>query len=178
MKGIYTLLFSLIVLVMFSACNDEWKEEQFEHYISFKAPINSNGVTRINLSYSETGKTTYRLPILVSGSTKNDRDITVKIGIDADTLRTLNIARFSSREDLWYREMPSKHYSFPETVQIKAGENVGYLDIEFDLTGLDLVDKWNTNRIIVSIIVKHYSASCLLMIIRVHTVVLTYKASW
>ena len=68
MKGIYTLLFSLIVLVMFSACNDEWKEEQFEHYISFKAPINSNGVTRINLSYSETGKTTYRLPILVSGS--------------------------------------------------------------------------------------------------------------
>ncbi len=86
--------------------------------------------------------------------------------------------------------MPSKHYSFPETVQIKAGENVGYLDIEFDLTGLDLVDKWvlpltiedaqmvNTNRIIVSIIVKHYSASCLLMIIRVHTVVLTYKASW
>lgn len=56
MKGIYTLLFSLIVLVMFSACNDEWKEEQFEHYISFKAPINSNGVTRINLSYSETGK--------------------------------------------------------------------------------------------------------------------------
>ena len=29
MKGIYTLLFSLIVLVMFSACNDEWKEEQF-----------------------------------------------------------------------------------------------------------------------------------------------------
>ena len=85
MKGIYTLLFSLIVLVMFSACNDEWKEEQFEHYISFKAPINSNGVTRINLSYSETGKTTYRLPILVSGSTKNDRDITVKIGIDADS---------------------------------------------------------------------------------------------
>ena len=57
MKGIYTLLFSLIVLVMFSACNDEWKEEQFEHYISFKAPINSNGGTRINLSYSETGKT-------------------------------------------------------------------------------------------------------------------------
>ena len=97
MKGIYTLLFSLIALVMFSACNDEWKEEQFEHYISFKAPINSNGVTRINLSYSETGKTTYRLPILVSGSTKNDRDITVKIGIDTDTLRTLNIARFSSR---------------------------------------------------------------------------------
>ncbi|MCS3228291.1 DUF4973 domain-containing protein [Bacteroides thetaiotaomicron] len=40
---------------MFSACNDEWKEEQFEHYISFKAPINSNGGKfRINLSYSET----------------------------------------------------------------------------------------------------------------------------
>lgn len=142
MKGIYTLLFSLTAIVIFSACNDEWKEEQFEHYISFKAPINSNGVTRINLSHSETGKTTYRLPVLVSGSTKNDRDITVKIGIDTDTLRTLNIARFASREDLWYRQLPTEHYSFPETVHIKAGENVGYLDIEFDLSNLDLVDKW------------------------------------
>ena len=93
MKGIYTLLFSLIVLVMFSACNDEWKEEQFEHYISFKAPINSNGVTRINLSYSETGKTTYRLPILVSGSTKNDRDITVKIGIAFPVAKTFGIGK-------------------------------------------------------------------------------------
>ncbi|MCS2309389.1 DUF4973 domain-containing protein [Bacteroides thetaiotaomicron] len=81
--------------------------------------------------------------MLVSGSTKNDRDITIKIGIDADTLRTLNIARFSVAKTFGIGEMPSKHYSFPETVQIKAGENVDYLDIEFDLTGLDLVDKWS-----------------------------------
>ena len=43
MKGIYTLLFSLIVLVMFSACNDEWKEEQFEHYISLKHRLTAMG---------------------------------------------------------------------------------------------------------------------------------------
>ena len=127
---------------MFCACNDEWKDEQFAHYISFKAPINDNGVTLIYVPQTETGKTTYRLPVLVSGSTLNDRDVTVKIGIDPDTLRTLNIARFASRTDLWYKELPQKHYSFPETVQIKAGENIAYLDIEFDLNDLDLVDKW------------------------------------
>lgn len=87
-------------------------------------------------------KRPYRLPVLVSGSTDNNRNISVKVGIDTDTLRTLNIARFASREDLWYRELPSKHYSFPETVEIKAGENIGYLDIEFNLNDLDLVDKW------------------------------------
>ncbi len=142
MKKIYSILCSIAILTIFCACNDEWKDEQFEHYISFKAPINSNGVTRINLPHTETGKTTYRLPVLVSGSTDNDRDITVKIGIDSDTLRVLNIARFASREDLWYKELPSQYYSFPETVNIKAGENIAYLDIEFSLDGLDLVDKW------------------------------------
>lgn len=142
MKRIYTLLTALSLLACFSACNDEWEDEQFEHYVSFKAPINSNGVTRINIPHTETGKTTYRLPVLVSGSTLNDRDITVKVGVDPDTLRTLNIARFSSREDLWYKELPSKHYKFPETVHIEAGKNIAYLDIEFSLDGLDLVDKW------------------------------------
>lgn len=75
MKGIYTLLFSLIVLVMFSACNDEWKEEQFEHYISFKAPINSNGVTR-------------KLTCLIAKREKQPIDC---LSLSADRLKTIAI---------------------------------------------------------------------------------------
>lgn len=142
MKRIYSLLFSLTVLVLFGSCNDEWKDEQYEHYVSFKAPINSNGVTRINLPYKVAGSTTYQLPLIVSGSTTNDRRMTVRVGIDTDTLQTLNIARFASREDLYYRLLGSQHYSFPETVEINKGEDVAYLNIDFNLSNLDLVEKW------------------------------------
>ena len=143
MKGIfYTLLVSFLSLAVFTGCNDEWEDEQFAHYVSFKAPINNNGVTRIYVRQTEDGKITYRLPILVSGSTLNDRDFDVHIAVDADTLVDLNIARFSNREDLYYIELGEQHYSFPETVHVNAGENIAYLDIDFDLTGLDLVEKW------------------------------------
>ena len=125
MKGIfYTLLVSFLSLAVFTGCNDEWEDEQFAHYVSFKAPINNNGVTRIYVRQTEDGKITYRLPILVSGSTLNDRDFDVHIAVDADTLVDLNIARFSNREDLYYIELGEQHYSFPETVHVNAGENI------------------------------------------------------
>ena len=41
------LLYLLPIAGLCSSCNDEWENEQFTHYISFKAPINSDGVSRI-----------------------------------------------------------------------------------------------------------------------------------
>ena len=40
------LLYLLPIAGLCSSCNDEWENEQFTHYISFKAPINSDGVSR------------------------------------------------------------------------------------------------------------------------------------
>lgn len=142
MKRIYNLLFALTALVIFGSCNNEWTDELYEHYVSFKAPINSNGVSRINLPYKVDEVTTYQLPVIVSGSTTNQQRLTVRIGIDTDTLNVLNEARFSSRTDLYYRILDAKHYSFPETVEILPGENSALLNIDFDLAGLDLVEKW------------------------------------
>lgn len=142
MKRIYNLLFALVALVAFGSCNDEWTEELYEHYVSFKAPINSNGVSRINIPYKAGQVSTYQLPVLVSGSTANQQKLMVKIGIDKDTLDVLNEARFSSRDELYYKELDAKHYSFPETVEIQPGENSTLLNIDFNLTGLDLVEKW------------------------------------
>lgn len=44
------LLYLLPIAGLCSSCNDEWENEQFTHYISFKAPINSDGVSRINVA--------------------------------------------------------------------------------------------------------------------------------
>ena len=108
-----------------SSCNDEWENEQFTHYISFKAPINSDGVSRINVRYrSGNEKTTFQLPIIVSGSTTNERNITVHVGLDTDTLKVLNQERFNNRTDLYYQVLPKKFYSHSETVLINAGQDV------------------------------------------------------
>lgn len=45
------LLLLAAMLVAPLSCNDEWKSEQYEHYISFKAPIDDNGVSRISVRY-------------------------------------------------------------------------------------------------------------------------------
>lgn len=137
-----------------TSCNDEWKDEQYEHYISFSAPLNDQGTTNIYVPYTRKkdgqpllgkGKSSYQLPIIVSGSTLNDRNITVEVAHDADTLVSLNNARYSTRRDLYYRDMGDNQFdfvSYPETGHINAGERVGLLDLNFDFNNIDMSDKW------------------------------------
>lgn len=77
--------------------------------ISFKAPVGSNGIYDIYMRYRDDGTASYKLPVLVSGTKTNGRDITVNIGVDNDTLAILNTERFAvNREDLWFRQLPEK----------------------------------------------------------------------
>lgn len=142
MKKIYNLLFILAALTIFSSCNDEWKAEQYDRYVSFKAPLNAQGVTRLYVRYKEDGSTNYKLPVIVSGSTTNDKNITVHVAVDPDTLATLNTEQFQSRTELFYRQLDSKYFTMPDAVNVKAGENISLLDIDFTLKDIDLVDKW------------------------------------
>ena len=78
------------------SCNDEWKDEQYEQYISFRAPLNDQGVTPIYVPYTRkgadgtplfgNGMSNYQLPVIVSGSTHNNRDLEVHVAHDPDTL--------------------------------------------------------------------------------------------
>ena len=152
-------LMLLVALPFLTACNDEWKDEQYAHYISFKAPLNDNGVTAVYVPYTRhnddgtpeigKGKSYYDLPVLVSGSTDNDRDINVKIGI-SDTLQTLNFERFGNPTyrnditDLYYKNMQD-YASFPAEILIPKGENKTLMRVNFDFTkdgGIDMVEKW------------------------------------
>lgn len=141
MKKIYTYLVVLASAMLATSCNEEWNDEQYEQYISFKAPINDTGVTDIHVRYKEGGKATYKLPVIVSGSTMNGQDRTVHIGVDTDTLDILNASRFG-REDLYYMPMEAHRYEFPSTINISAGTSTALLDVKFDLTGIDMFKKW------------------------------------
>ncbi|MDH5826008.1 DUF4973 domain-containing protein [Sphingobacterium faecium] len=142
MKKTYIQLFLFLLLLVFSGCNDEWKDEQFENFVSFKAPLTNEGVSNIYVRYKGDQKTTFMLPLIVSGSTLNDKNMTINVAVDADTLNILNYERFQNREDFYYRELNSQYFSISPTVGIKSGENTTLMPIDFTLKNIDMVDKW------------------------------------
>ncbi len=155
MQKIYTLIVLMAVALLGTSCNDEWKEEQYDHYIGFRSPLNNKGVTEVYVPYSRKstdgtyatgeGRSNYQLPVIVSGSTINQQNIKVHVALDPDTLENLNIARFQHRTDLFYQDMGTAelgYVTFPGTVDFKAGEDVSLLDISFDFRGIDMSQKW------------------------------------
>lgn len=138
-----------------AACNDDWEDEQYSQYVSFKAPLNTEGssvgvttiyvpYTRVNDEgqpvYGEHGLSSYNLPLIVSGSTDNARDITAHVA-HSDTLDILNFERFGNRSEIWYNDM-SAYASYPESIVIPKGENIGLLPVSLDFRGIDLNDRY------------------------------------
>ena len=86
MKKLYILGMMLGVCAVFSSCNDEWKDELYVEMVSLKAPLGSQGVHDIYVRYQSDGSGSFLLPVIVSGSRENARNIDVKISVDNDTL--------------------------------------------------------------------------------------------
>lgn len=138
------ILFYTIVALLgmsFTACEDEWKSEQYQKYVAFVR----SGYTETYLnSNTADGVIHYKIPVEISGSTNNERRVTVQVDLDPDTLVAHNRTMFYTRDDLFFRQLNETHYSFPNgtTVTIPAGENIGYLNIDFRISDLDLVEKY------------------------------------
>lgn len=145
----------MLAAVGLTSCNNDWTEEQYFQYVSFKAPLDTEGssvgvttvyipFTRVNEDgtpiYGE-GLSSYNLPMIVSGSTDNARDIIAHVA-HSDTLDILNIERFSiNRPEIWYKDM-SEYASYPESIKIPKGENIGLLPIMMDFRTIDLSDRY------------------------------------
>ncbi|MDR0863370.1 MAG: DUF4973 domain-containing protein [Candidatus Symbiothrix sp.] len=140
MKKIQLFLYTALACFFFSSCNEEWKDELFEKAVSFE----NSGVTNVYLKYSSKGGViSYKIPVLVNGTTQNSEDIQVTVALDPDTLNLYNIDRFRSREDLYFKQLAPQHYEFQSmTGTIHKGEDVGFVDVNFKLDGLDLVEKY------------------------------------
>lgn len=144
-----------LMLASAASCNDEWTEEQYTQYVSFKAPLNTSGTsvgvttvyvpyTRSNADgtplYGQEGMSHYMLPMLISGSTDNARDVVAHVA-HSDTLDILNVARFSTRTELFYKDM-SEFASYPSTLSIPKGQNLELLPIKLDFRNIDLTDRY------------------------------------
>lgn len=136
MKKVYIYCVMLLaVAISFSACNNEWEDELFEQSVSFV----KNGVYSTYVKYKSDGKVSYQLPVTISGSTDNTKNLHVQIGLDPDTLNTLNFERFRYRDDLYYLQLDQKYYSIPDMfVDIPANSKTALLNIDFSLSGINL----------------------------------------
>lgn len=138
-KAIYMLVAASL---MFGACNDVWEEEQYEQYVSFKAPVSNQTVTKVRVKYDEEG-IRYQLPLLVSGTTINGRDLDVHVGVDNDTLQIYNVEHFGEENEyLWFRQLGEARYLFNPVTRIPAGESSALIDIQLDFGGLDFSENW------------------------------------
>lgn len=142
MKKLHIAIFLFSLSVICGSCNDEWKDEQFKHLVSFKAPLTNEGISNIYVRYKSDEKTVFQQPLVVSGSTTIEKGMTVHIAVDADTLDVLNYERFQNREDFYYRELKSSYFSVPPTVAIQPGESTALLAIDFTLKDIDMTEKW------------------------------------
>ena len=141
MKKIHILLIALIILSC-TSCNEEVTKEQYSQLVSFKANINSKGITPIYVRYKPDGIVDYSLPIIVSGTKVNKENLDVYVGIDSDTLKVLNEERFNTRKELYYKELQDNFFEMPEFGNVNANNSTGLFPISFSLKGIDLVEKW------------------------------------
>lgn len=150
MKKIYYLYVAMITAICCVSCNNEWESEQYVQMAAFTTELNSSGVAPAYIRFNPGGTVRYKLPIVISGSTNNTRNRTIHFAVDRDTLAILNWERYGDRKELYYKgiyEYP-EYFSFPETIEIPAGESTAVLPIDFTLGGLnganplDLSDKW------------------------------------
>lgn len=141
-KNIYLLFLMLTTALGFVSCKDEWKEEQFSQMASFKAIPGAQGATWTYLRYSPDGKVRFELPVIMSGSTTNNKSRTIHIGLDPDTLARLNREQYGHRQELYFRQLDSKYYNLPQTVTVPEGQSTVTLPIDFTMGDLDQSDKW------------------------------------
>jgi len=133
-------MLGFIASLFLCSCNEEWTTEQYENNVSF---VNNNMVN-VYIKYSSTGGViNYNIPVILSGSTENKSTFDVSIALDPDTMPNLNFDRFRFRDDLYFTQLDSAFYEFPSmTTTIKAGSNIGYVNMNFKLSGIDMINKY------------------------------------
>lgn len=138
MKNRYIL--ALIGCLLICSCNKEWQDELFQKSVSFV----NHGVVEVRVKYSALGgNIPVKVPVMISGSTENNTNVSITIDLDKDTLTNLNFDRFRLRKDLYFNELPKEFYQFASmNTTIPSGSNVGLLDLNLKLDGLDFSNKY------------------------------------
>lgn len=135
MKKILITIIALSGLLV--ACEDALvRGELFEK----KVLINQNGFREYELNYFKAQNSTVDTTfcVAVSGTTDSDKDVTVTLDINADTLAGYNWDKFRNDKSRYYELLPEECYTMQtEGITIKAGDEYAEVPVTFHLDKFD-----------------------------------------
>ena len=136
MNKLYVYTASLLMTCAAVSCDSTIPDEQFVKKVS----LTKNGMQKYNIDYTEEGIFHLNVPVSINGTSKNDQNIEVTVGLAPDTLAAYNFERYRKNEALYF-QLPSENmYSFPKgtTVTIPAGTDYSIIPLQIDLRNFDL----------------------------------------
>ncbi|MDD3036983.1 DUF4973 domain-containing protein [Bacteroides sp.] len=140
MNKLYVYTASLLMVCAVTSCDNNIPDEQFAKKVS----LTKNGMQKYNIDFTDEGILDLNIPVLVSGTSKNDQNIEVTIALDPDTLANYNFERYRNNQALYY-QLPSENmYHFPKgaTVTIPAGVDYSIIPLTIDLRNFDLYNNY------------------------------------
>lgn len=129
MKYLHTALLLLTSWLIVS-CNDELEEELF-HKFSY---ITHSGWQDYKLEVNDDNTAILPIYFGVNGTSGNEQNIQISIGLDTDTLAAYNKEKYKNQENLYYQLLPEGTYSFDaESYTIPKGDLKAGAYITLDL---------------------------------------------
>lgn len=138
LKYNYVLPVCLLALMTcgFNACNDGLADELFMK----NSYIIHNGWQDYQLVVGDDNKAVLPVYFGVNGTSGNDKDITLTLEVDQDTLAGYNREKYKNQSDLYYKILPEESYSFDaESWTIQKGNLNAAARITIDLTKIEEV---------------------------------------
>ncbi len=135
-NNILHICLPVLMVCGFCACNDRLADELFVK----NSYIIHNGWQDYELIVGDDNTATLPVYFGVNGTSGNDKNITLTMEVDADTLAGYNREKYKNQEDLYYKILPKASYSFDaDSWTIKKGNLNAAAYITIDLTKLEEV---------------------------------------
>ncbi len=124
----------LSIVSFLPACNDELDDELFHKFVY----LATNGWQSYEIDVNENNQADLNIYFGVNGTSRNDRDIVVRLAIDPDTLEGYNFDKYKYQTQYYYPLLPASCYSFDkESYSIPAGEIKAASVITIDLEKIE-----------------------------------------
>lgn len=124
----------LVMVGLLPSCNDELNNELFHKFVY----LSTNGWQVYEIDVNENNMADLNIHIGVNGTSGNDRNITVNLSIDPDTLAGYNFDKYKYQTQYYYPQLPLSCYSFDkESYAIPAGEIKATSVITIDLEKIE-----------------------------------------
>ena len=121
----------LVVVLGVSSCNDQLADELFEK----RTYLIENGRKDYQLEVDDDNTAILPVYFGINGTSLNDKDITLTLDVDPDTLERYNWEKYKNQKELYLKLLPEESYTFDASSwTIPSGElnTSAYIKISLD----------------------------------------------